>query len=66
MGMICTKCHQETPGDIDDATLNKLIKTRLGRETIIELCQNWRCNECMDEDEQDAKAEPPQAKEMKE
>jgi len=53
MSMVCTKCHQETPGNIDGAYLKKLWKTRLGRQTIIDLCNNWRCNECNEEDKRE-------------
>ena len=51
MGMICTRCHRETPDELHGLR-------KLGAKTIADLCANWRCNDCLDEEETEAPARP--------
>lgn len=48
MGMICTRCYQKTPYEVDAEILRKLP-----HKVIIDLCENWRCNDCLEEVEAD-------------
>lgn len=40
-GMICTNCHRQTGVELECETLSV--------EAIIVLCENWRCNDCLDD-----------------